>query len=120
MACSLNSGGSMSTGTGEWLSPWTTMRPWGRATSTACLIAVSRFVPLLFSTPHRHHPPQWLPPLPPIIGRHDYEIAIELLGSGTALLKDVVTHSFPLAQIQEALRTAVDKRTGAIKVQEVP
>ncbi len=59
-------------------------------------------------------PPQWLPPLPPIIGRHDYEIAIELLGSGTALLKDVVTHSFPLAQIQEALRT------GAIKVQEVP
>ena len=39
-------------------------------------------------------------------GRHDYEIAIELLGSGTVPLKEIVTHSFPLARIQEALRTA--------------
>ena len=50
-------------------------------------------------------------------GRHDYEIAIELLAKGEAPLKDIVTHRFPLAEMQEALRIAGDKSTGAIKVQ---
>ena len=53
-------------------------------------------------------------------GRHDYEIAIELLAAGGVPLKDMVTHSFPLVEMQEALRTAGDKRTGAIKVQVAP
>ena len=53
-------------------------------------------------------------------GRHDYEIAIELLAMGGAPLKDIVTHRFPLSEMQEALRTAGDKRTGAIKVQVAP
>jgi len=53
-------------------------------------------------------------------GRHDYDIAMELLATGGVPLKDMVTHSFPLSEMQEALRTAADKRTGAIKVQVAP
>jgi len=53
-------------------------------------------------------------------GRHDYEIAIDLFAKGGVTLKDMVTHSFPLAEMQEALRTAGDKKTGAIKVQVAP
>ena len=55
-----------------------------------------------------------------IDGRHDYEIAMELLATGGVPLKDIVTHSFPLAEMQAAFRTAGDKRTGAIKVQVAP
>lgn len=53
-------------------------------------------------------------------GRHDYEIAIDLFAKGGVPLKDMVTHSFPLADMQEALKTAEDKKTGAIKVQVTP
>ena len=53
-------------------------------------------------------------------GRHDYEIAMELLATRRVPLKDMVTHSFALSEMQEALRTAGDKRTGAIKVQVLP
>ena len=53
-------------------------------------------------------------------GRHDYEIAIDLYATNGAPLKDIVTHTFPLSDMEEALRTAGDKKTGAIKVQVAP
>ncbi len=53
-------------------------------------------------------------------GHHDFEIAIGLMASGRVPLKQIVTHRFPLDRIQEALDTAYNKKTGAIKVQVVP
>ena len=50
-------------------------------------------------------------------GRHDYEVAIELMASGRAQVKQMVTHKFPLEDIQRGLETAYDKTTGSVKVQ---
>ena len=50
-------------------------------------------------------------------GRHDFEIAIELMASGRVDLKPMVTHSFPLEEIQRGFDTARSKSTGSIKVQ---
>ena len=50
-----------------------------------------------------------------IDGRHDYEIAVDLM-SGRVDLADMVTHSYPLADIQPAFDTAYDKATGSVKV----
>lgn len=50
-------------------------------------------------------------------GRHDFEMAIDLMASGALDLKQMVTHTFPLSQMQQALDTAYDKSTGSIKVQ---
>jgi 2-desacetyl-2-hydroxyethyl bacteriochlorophyllide A dehydrogenase len=50
-------------------------------------------------------------------GHHDYEIAIDLMASGKVQLQQMVTHQFPLEQIQQAFETAYDKSTGSIKVQ---
>ena len=52
-----------------------------------------------------------------IDGRHDYDLAIELMASGRVPLKQIVTHKFSLESIQQAFETAYDKRTGSIKVQ---
>jgi threonine dehydrogenase-like Zn-dependent dehydrogenase len=52
--------------------------------------------------------------------RHDFDIAIDILASGTLPLEDMVTHTFPLERVQEAFSTAYDKSTGSIKVQLVP
>ena len=52
-----------------------------------------------------------------INGRHDYEVAIDLLAEGRLNIKDMVTHKFPLLEIQKGLETAYDKTTGSIKVQ---
>jgi len=52
--------------------------------------------------------------------RHDFEIAIDILASGKLSLKEMVTHTFPLEEAQEAFRTAYDKTTGSIKVQLTP
>ena len=49
--------------------------------------------------------------------RHDYEIAIELMVSGRVQLEQIVTHKYPLTQIQSAFDTASQKKTGSIKVQ---
>ena len=71
----------------------------------------------------------WLPPLwkeqsiifalcySVLDGRHDYEIAIDLMASGKSPIKHMVTHRFPLDDIQKAFETAYDKSTGSIKVQ---
>ncbi len=52
-----------------------------------------------------------------IDGRHDYEIAIDLMAQGRAPLKQIVTHKVSLDDIQKGLNTAYDKSTGSIKVQ---
>ena len=51
-----------------------------------------------------------------IDGRHDYDLAIELMASGRVPLKQIVTHKFSLESIQTAFETAYDKKTGSIKV----
>ncbi len=71
----------------------------------------------------------WLPPLlkeQSIIfsscysilnGQHDYELAIDMLASGKAPLKQMVTHRFSLQDIQQGFDAAYEKTTGSIKVQ---
>ena len=50
-------------------------------------------------------------------GRDDFEIAIDMMGSGRVDLKPMVTHKFSLENVQQAVDTAYDKSTGSIKVQ---
>jgi threonine dehydrogenase-like Zn-dependent dehydrogenase len=52
-------------------------------------------------------------------GRHDYEIAIDLIASGKAAVGTLLTHRFPLDAAQRAFATADDKTSGAVKVQFV-
>lgn len=52
-----------------------------------------------------------------INGYHDYEVAIELMATGRVFLDQMVTHRYPLSNIQDAFATAYDKATGSIKVQ---
>ena len=55
-----------------------------------------------------------------IDGRHDFEVAIEILAAGGTLATELVTHRFPLHDAAAAFRTAADKSTGSVKVQIVP
>ena len=50
-------------------------------------------------------------------GRHDFEVAIDMMGSGRVDLKPMVTHRFPLSDVQEAVNIAYDKNRGSAKVQ---
>ena len=50
-------------------------------------------------------------------GRHDYELAVDMMAAGRAPLKQMVTHKYPLREIQNGFDTAYDKSTGSIKVQ---
>lgn len=50
-------------------------------------------------------------------GRHDYEVAIDLMASGRVDLKPMVTHIYSLEDIQAGFDTAYDKATGSVKVQ---
>jgi threonine dehydrogenase-like Zn-dependent dehydrogenase len=52
-----------------------------------------------------------------IDGRHDYEIAIEMMASGHADVRQTVTHRYPLQEIQTAFESAFNKGSGSIKVQ---
>ena len=52
-----------------------------------------------------------------IDGRHDYEVAIDMIASGRTSIEQMVTHKYPLDQIQPAFETASDKNSGAVKVQ---
>lgn len=52
-----------------------------------------------------------------IDGRHDYEVAIDLMASGRIHLGQIVTHRFPLGKIRQAFETAANASTGSIKVQ---
>ena len=50
-------------------------------------------------------------------GRHDFEIAIDLIDSGRVALGPMVTHQFPLEEIQQGFEVAGQKSDGSIKVQ---
>ena len=50
-------------------------------------------------------------------GRHDFEVAIDLMASRRVQLAHMVTHRFRLDEIQSAFDTAYQKSTGSIKVQ---
>ena len=47
---------------------------------------------------------------------HTYDLAIDLLREGKLVAAPLITHRFPLERWKEAIRTAQDKSTGAIKV----
>ena len=49
-------------------------------------------------------------------GRHDYEVAIDILASGEYPYRDIVTHTVSLEEIQQGFDTAFDKTSGVIKV----
>ena len=50
------------------------------------------------------------------IDRHDYDLVVDFLRSGKLTSDGFITHRFPLARWREAIRTAIDKRSGSIKV----
>ncbi len=50
-------------------------------------------------------------------GRHDFEMAVDLMASGRIDIKQMVTHKFPLEEMPQAMATAYDKSTGSVKVQ---
>jgi 2-desacetyl-2-hydroxyethyl bacteriochlorophyllide A dehydrogenase len=52
-----------------------------------------------------------------IDGKRDFHVCMEATASGRADLAPLVTHVFALEQIGEAMQTALDKSSGAIKVQ---
>ena len=49
-------------------------------------------------------------------GRHDYDVAIDILASGEYPYRDIVTHTVLLEEIQQGFDTAYDKSSGVIKV----
>jgi 2-desacetyl-2-hydroxyethyl bacteriochlorophyllide A dehydrogenase len=49
-------------------------------------------------------------------GRHDYEIASDLIASGKVNPRQLVTHRFALEQTPDAFETALNKKTGSVKV----
>jgi threonine dehydrogenase-like Zn-dependent dehydrogenase len=51
-----------------------------------------------------------------IDGRHDFEVAIEMIASGRVPLDGLVTHRFPLEQAAAAFQTAADKSSRSLKV----
>jgi threonine dehydrogenase-like Zn-dependent dehydrogenase len=53
-------------------------------------------------------------------GRHDFEVAIDLLARGAVPTERIVTHRFGLERAVEAFRTADDKSSGSVKVQLQP
>ena len=50
-------------------------------------------------------------------GYHDYEMAINMLANKSNSLSNIVTHKYPLEDIQQGFECAYDKTTGSIKVQ---
>ena len=51
-----------------------------------------------------------------IDGRHDYDVAIDLLASGDIPYREIVTHEVELEDIQTGFDAAWDKSSGSIKV----
>ncbi|MCL7452699.1 MAG: zinc-binding dehydrogenase [Anaerolineae bacterium] len=47
---------------------------------------------------------------------HGYDLVIEWMRDGTLPTADLITHRYPLREVKEAVATATDKRTGAVKV----
>jgi threonine dehydrogenase-like Zn-dependent dehydrogenase len=52
-------------------------------------------------------------------GRHDFDVAIELIADGRAPVERLVSHRFPIDEAPTAFQTAADKSTRSVKVQLV-
>ncbi|MEX0763508.1 MAG: zinc-binding dehydrogenase [Dehalococcoidia bacterium] len=55
-----------------------------------------------------------------IDGKHDYEVAIDLLAKGGIPFRKIVTHTYSLDDIQKGFDTAYNKSSGSIKVHITP
>ena len=53
-------------------------------------------------------------------GRHDFEVAIDVISKQPSAVRSLVTHEFPLGETDRAFATAADKTSGSIKVQVRP
>lgn len=53
-------------------------------------------------------------------GKHDFEVAIDLLARKGDQLRKLITHQFQIGDAPEAFQTAEDKHSGAVKVQIRP
>ncbi len=53
-------------------------------------------------------------------GRHDFEVAVDLIARGVVPTASLVTHRFSLEQAVDAFKTADDKSSGAVRVQLQP
>jgi threonine dehydrogenase-like Zn-dependent dehydrogenase len=51
-----------------------------------------------------------------IDGRHDFEVAIEMIADGRAPVEKLVTARIPLSEAPSAFQMAADKSTGSVKV----
>ena len=56
----------------------------------------------------------------PPTGIADFELALDCISRRAGALSTIVTHTFPLADVQKAFETAADKKSGAIKVMLAP
>jgi L-iditol 2-dehydrogenase len=52
--------------------------------------------------------------------RSDFDAALRIIASDPERARSVISHRFPLAQADEAFRTAADKSTASVKVQVQP
>ena len=48
--------------------------------------------------------------------RHRFPLALDLLAKGEVNLKDLITHEFPMDQLDEAIKTAIDPEVDTLKV----
>ena len=55
-----------------------------------------------------------------IDGRHDFEVALELLRSDPDAFAGLVSHRFPLEETADAFVTAAEKSTGALRIVVTP
>ncbi len=56
----------------------------------------------------------------PPTGIADFELGLECIEAHAAALRGMLTHTFPLTEVQAAFETASDKKSGAIKVLLAP
>jgi threonine dehydrogenase-like Zn-dependent dehydrogenase len=55
-----------------------------------------------------------------IDGRHDFDVAIQIIAADRTIADGLVTHRFPLDQAAAAFQTAADKSSGSLKVHILP
>lgn len=56
----------------------------------------------------------------PLMGVADFDVALECIAAHSDAMRGLVTHTFPLRDVQEAFETAADKKSGAVKVMLAP
>lgn len=56
----------------------------------------------------------------PAGGIADFDLALECIAANAGALRGLVTHTFPLTDVQKAFETASDKASGAVKVMLAP